>query len=137
MSKARSKRISEEIRKVVAHAIREEIKDPRVSKLSTVTKVETTGDLRYTTIYISVFESDEIREQTMEGLNKAKGYIRKLIGESLDIRYTPEPQFKVDNSMEYAMNMSKLIDKVHKEDEEIKKHRDELGLELEDDIDDK
>ncbi len=128
MSQARARRISEEIKKIVAQTIREDIKDPRVSKLSTVTNVETTRDLRYTTIYISVFGNDEQKNETLEGLKRAKGFIRRVIGEALDIRYTPEPTFKLDNSLEYAMSMSKLIDEVHQSDEEMRHHREELGL---------
>ncbi len=109
MSKPRSKRISEEIRKIVAEVIREDIKDPRVSKMATVTGVETTRDLRYATIYISVFDSEEMKEKTIEGLNRAKGFVRRAIGDQLDVRYTPEPIFKLDESIENAINLSKLI----------------------------
>ncbi len=63
MSKPRSKRISEEIRKIVAEVIRNDIKDPRVSKMATITSVETTRDLRFATIYVSVFDSDEMKEK--------------------------------------------------------------------------
>ncbi len=132
MSQNRARRISEEIKKIVAQTIREDIKDPRVSSLATVTKVETTSDLRYTTIYISVFGSDEQKSDTLEGLKRAKGFIRRVIGESLDIRYTPEPMFKLDTSLEYAINMSKLIDEVHEHDEQMKHRREELGLTIED-----
>lgn len=109
MSKPRSKRISEEIRKIVAEVIRNDIKDPRVSKMATITGVETTRDLRFATIYVSVFDSDDMKEKTIEGLNRAKGYIRRAIGDQLDVRYTPEPIFKLDESIENAIHLSKLI----------------------------
>ena len=109
MSKPRSKRISEEIRKIVAEVIRNDIKDPRVSKMATITSVETTRDLRFATIYVSVFDSDDMKEKTIEGLNRAKGYIRRAIGDKLDVRYTPEPIFKLDESIENAIHLSKLI----------------------------
>ncbi len=133
MSQARARRISEEIKKIVAKTIREDIKDPRVSNLATVTNVETTRDLRYTTIYISVFGNDEQKNETIDGLKRAKGFIRRVIGEALNIRYTPEPIFKLDSSLEYAMSMSKLIDEVHQQDEQTKHHRQELGLDFEED----
>jgi ribosome-binding factor A len=118
VSKPRSKRISEEIRKIVAEVIRNDIKDPRVSKMATITGVETTRDLRYATIYVSVFDSDEMKEKTIEGLNRAKGFIRRAIGDQLDVRYTPEPIFKLDESIENAIHLSKLIREVQPEEPE-------------------
>ncbi len=112
MSKPRNRRISEEIRKIVAEVMRNGIKDPRVSKMATVTGVETTRDLRYATIYVSVFDDDDMKEKTIEGLNRAKGYIRRAIGDQLDVRYTPEPIFKLDESIENAIHLSNLIREV-------------------------
>ncbi len=109
MSKPRSKRISEEIRKIVSEVIRTDIKDPRVSKMATITSVETTRDLRFATIYVSVFDSEDMKAKTIEGLNRAKGYIRRQMGDQLDLRYTPEPIFKLDESIENAIHLSKLI----------------------------
>jgi ribosome-binding factor A len=134
MSKPRSKRISEEIRKIVAEVIRNDIKDPRVSKMSTVTGVETTRDLRYATIYVSVFDNDEMKEKTIEGLNRAKGFIRRAIGDQLDVRYTPEPIFKLDESIENAIHLSKLIREVQPETEEADASSEEVD-ELEDEED--
>ncbi|WP_430882742.1 30S ribosome-binding factor RbfA [Fusibacter sp. JL216-2] len=115
MSKPRSKRISEEIRKIVAEVIRNDIKDPRVSKMATVTGVETTRDLRYATIYVSVFDDDDMKQKTIEGLNRAKGFVRRAIGDQLDVRYTPEPIFKLDESIENAIHLSKIIREVQPE----------------------
>ena len=114
MSYARNKRISEEIKKIVSSLIMNEIKDPRVSKLTTVTDVETTRDLRFTYIYVSIFDNDKKKVSTVQGLNSAKGYIRKEIGAKLNLRYTPEPIFRVDESMDNAMHINELINKVAK-----------------------
>jgi ribosome-binding factor A len=115
VSKPRSKRISEEIRKIVSEVIRNDIKDPRVSKMATITGVETTRDLRYATIYVSVFDTDDMKEKTIEGLNRAKGFIRREIGAKLDVRYTPEPIFKLDETIENAIHLSELIRDVQPE----------------------
>ncbi len=112
MSYARSKRISEEIKKVVSSLIMTEIKDPRVSKLTTVTHVETTRDLSFVYIYVSVFDKDSYKESTIEGLNKAKGYIRREIGKRVSLRATPEPIFKLDESIENGVHMSAVINEV-------------------------
>jgi len=133
VSKPRSKRISEEIRKIVAEVIRNDIKDPRVSKMATITSVETTRDLRFATIYVSVFDSDEMKEKTIEGLNRAKGFIRRAIGDKLDVRYTPEPIFKLDETIENAIHLSKLIreaqpespSEVNDDDNEVEDEEDE------------
>jgi len=112
MSYARSKRISEEIKKVVSSLIMTEIKDPRVSNLTTVTHVETTRDLSFVYIYVSVFDSDAHKQSTIEGLNKAKGFIRREIGKRVSLRATPQPIFKLDESIENGVHMSAVINEV-------------------------
>ncbi len=113
MAYDRTLRISEEIRKVVSNLILFEIKDPRVSSMASVTKVVTSGDLRFTTIYVSVLGSEKEKSDTIAGLEKAKGYIRNQIGKSLNLRYTPEPIIKLDENIEYSSKISKLIDEVN------------------------
>lgn len=112
MSKARNKKISEEIKKIVGHVMLTEIKDPRVSRLSSVTHVEVTNDLRYATIYISVFDPKHNIDVHIEGLNSAKGFIRKEIGKNLKLHYTPEPIFKPDHSIEHGMHINDILSKL-------------------------
>lgn len=115
MRYSRSNRISEEIKKIVSSIIRNELKDPRISKLLSITHVETTRDLRYTNIYVSTFDNQDDNVETIEALNKAKGFIRKELGKQLNLRYTPEPIFKPDNSIKQGMYMNDLIEKVNKD----------------------
>ncbi len=115
MGYSRSNRISEEIKKIVSSVIRNELKDPRISRLLSVTHVETTRDLRYTSIYVSTFDKEDDNVETIEALNKAKGFIRKELGKHLKLRYTPEPIFKSDNSIKQGMYMNDLIEKVKKD----------------------
>lgn len=92
-----------------------ELKDPRISKLTSITHVETTGDLRYANIYVSTFGKDsDNHDETIEALNNAKGFIRKELGKHLKLRYTPEPIFKSDDSIKQGVYMSKLIENVNK-----------------------
>lgn len=112
MSKQRNRRISEEIKKVVSNLIMFGIKDPRISKLTSVTHVETTNDLRYTNIFISVYDPKADPTKTLEGLNSAKGLVRKEIGKELNLRFTPEPLFKLDNSIENGMYINGLLKSV-------------------------
>lgn len=129
MSIARSKKIAEEIKKIVSHIMMFEIKDPRVSKLSSVTHVEVTNDLRWVTIYISVFDPKHNVDVHIEGLNSAKGFIRKEIGKKLKLHYTPEPIFKPDHSIEHGMHINEIISSL-----DIK--HDEPEIDDEDDDDD-
>lgn len=113
MSVQRNRRISEEIKKVVSNLLLFELKDPRISKLTSVTSVDTTNDLRYVNIYISVYDPNANIDKTIEGLNKAKGFIRKEIGKAIDLRYTPEPIFKKDESIEKGVYLTHLIHQVN------------------------
>lgn len=115
MNIKRANRISEEVRKIVSEVIFNGLKDPRVSTMTTVTGVEVTRDLSYAKIYISVLGDDANKEETIKGLNSAKGFIRKEIGNRMDLRYVPEPIFHLDESLEKAMSLSKLIDEVNKD----------------------
>ncbi len=112
MKYSRTLRVSEEIKKIVSALLRDQLKDPRLASLISITRVETTNDLRMTTIYVSVIGGD--LDETLEGLNSAKGFIRRTIGQELKLHYTPEPIFKPDNSISESIRMSKLIDEVNK-----------------------
>ena len=108
MSYQRIDRISEEVRREVDAIIREELHDPRVSGTYSVTRAEVTGDLRYAKIYISVLE-DERRNELMDALKNAKGYIRRSLGKRMIIRYTPELIFVSDKNIEYGVHISKIL----------------------------
>jgi ribosome-binding factor A len=125
MNNKRINRISEEIRKVVSELITREIKDPRVNPMTSVTKVQVTNDLSYANIYVSVLGDKEVKEDTLKGLKSAKGFIRKEIGNRIDLRHAPEPVFHLDESIEHSLYISKLIEKVNREDGDKKGDRNE------------
>ena len=104
--------MNSDVQRVISHVIEFEIKDPRVSSLVSVTRCDVTNDLKECKAYISVLGSDEDAESTMEGLNRASGFIRKRLAESLNLRYTPQIEFKLDKSIEYGVMMSKKIDDI-------------------------
>lgn len=109
MSYKRTKRIGEEIRKVISSMISSgEIKDPRISSLVSITEVEVTQDLKYAYAYVSVLAGD--KHDILDGLKSARGFIRKEVGKEIKLRYTPEIIFKLDDSIERGVYMSKLID---------------------------
>lgn len=134
MSIARGKKISEEIKKIVSHIMMFEIKDPRVSKLSSITHVEVTNDLRFVTIYISVFDPKHNVDVHIEGLNSAKGFIRKEIGKNLKLHFTPEPIFKADDSIEHGMHINEILNTLDIKHDE--KPVDEDGDDIDEDEDD-
>ena len=125
MNNKRLGRISEEVRKVVSEIIGKGLKDPRINSMTTVTKVEVTRDLRYAKIYVSVLGDDREKKETIEGLENAKGFIRRDISSKIDLRYTPEPVFVLDESIEKGMYISKLIDEVNKNSSNQKDNTDE------------
>lgn len=142
MSKQRTRRISEEIKKIVSHQIMFNMKDPRVSRMTSVVHVDTTNDLSYTTIYISVYDPKADPVKTIEGLNNAKGFIRKEIGKELKLRITPEPIFKLDTSIQNGMYINQLLRDVGADkllEEDLKAQREangELDEEEDDDFED-
>jgi len=113
MSLKRLGRISEEIKRIVSNVIMTELKDPRISPMTSITKVEVTRDLRYAKIYISVLGNEQNKEETLKGLESGKGFVRKEIGRNLNLRYTPEPLFYLDKSIEHGFKISKLLNEVN------------------------
>lgn len=113
----RTIRISEEIKKELSNLIQNELKDPRLSKLVSVLHVNVTKDLRYAKVFISVMGSDEEKRSTLEGLKNASGFIRREIGHRIQLRYTPEIHFELDNSIEHGAYITKLINETVKHDE--------------------
>jgi len=110
---ARLIRINDEIFKELANILRAELKDPRINAMVSVVKVETTNDLKYCKIHVSVLGDEQQKKDVMSGLKNANGFIRKLIAERVNLRVTPELTFILDESLEYGMRMSKLIDEVN------------------------
>ena len=110
-SNNRTRRIAEEIRKIVSTMLINGIKDPRINSLVSVTDVEVTSDLSYAYVYISILGGDE--ESTLEGLKSACGYIRREVGKNIKIRHIPEIIFKIDDSLIKGMYMDELIKKVN------------------------
>ena len=105
-----------EVQRELSEIIRSGIKDPRIHPMTSVVAVEVTPDLKYCKAYISVLGNDEAKKATITGLKSAEGYIRRQLAKNLNLRNTPEIRFILDESIEYGVNMSKLIDDVTKKD---------------------
>ena len=108
MASNRINRINEEIQKALAELIRE-LKDPRVQNtMISITRVETTPDLRYAKVYTSFLEENKA-EDALKGLKSAGGFLRRELGRTLQLRYTPELVWALDDSITYGAKMLKLI----------------------------
>ena len=107
-------RINEEVYRELANIVRGEIKDPRISPLTSVVAVEVAPDLKTCKAYISVLGDEEARKSTYQGLKSAEGLIRSQLAKRINLRNTPAITFIMDNSIEYGVNMSKLIEDVNK-----------------------
>ena len=109
-------RINAEVQKELSNIIRGEIKDPRIHPMTSVMAVEVAPDLKTCKAFISVLGSEESKQSTIKGLKSAEGYIRRELAHTVNLRNTPEIRFILDESIEYGVNMSKLIDDVTKKD---------------------
>ena len=108
MASNRIGRINEEIQKELASLLRN-LKDPRVAgTMISITKVETTPDLRYAKVYASFLEENKASD-ALKGLKSASGYLRRELGSALNLRYTPELQWALDDSITYGAKLLKLI----------------------------
>ena len=105
---ARIDKINGEVMRELANIIRN-LKDSRIPLMTSVVKVSVTSDLRYAKAYISVMGDEETKKKAMEGLKSASGYIRREIGKRIDLRYTPEFIFELDNSIEHGARIEELL----------------------------
>lgn len=118
-------RINGEILKELSNIIRSEIKDPRINPMTSVVAVEVAPDLKTCKAYISVLGDEKSQKDTITGLKSAEGYIRRQLARTVNLRNTPEIRFILDQSIEYGINMSKLID-------EVTEHDNKMHVEVED-----
>lgn len=106
-------RINGEVRRVLSSIIQNEIKDPRIHPMTSVVEVEVAPDLKSAKAYISVLGGEEAQKDTLAGLKSAEGYIRRELARKVNLRNTPEIRFIMDQSIEYGVHMSRLIDDVN------------------------
>ncbi|MBU7005589.1 30S ribosome-binding factor RbfA [Phosphitispora fastidiosa] len=111
MTSHRANRVAEEIKKEITQMLREEIKDPRIGFV-TVTGAEVTPDIRYAKVFVSIYGDDDAKVQSMQALEKAKGFVRSELGKRIRLRYTPEVTFRFDSSIEYGARIMKLLEEV-------------------------
>ncbi len=110
-------RTASDVQFVLSGLIRE-LKDPRISKLISIVKVDISGDLSYATVYVSAIEGYDKTVESVKGLKNAAGYLRRELGSRLSIRKTPELRFVADDSIEHSAHIANIIESLDiKEDE--------------------
>ncbi|MBR3383446.1 MAG: 30S ribosome-binding factor RbfA [Clostridia bacterium] len=113
MAFKRFDRINEEIRKALSEIIRD-MKDPRISPLTSVMRAEATNDLKQCKVMISVYDKDdEARRETVAQLNRAEGFIAREMGRRIDLRHIPKFIFKLDDTIEYSVRISEILDSLN------------------------
>ncbi|MCP1386592.1 30S ribosome-binding factor RbfA [Corynebacterium sp. TA-R-1] len=122
----RAQRLAKQIQQIVATAIEREVKDPRL-ELVTVTDVRVTGDLHDATVYYTVrgkgINDEPDLDQAAEALNRARGQIRKIVGDQLGVRFTPTIKFEHDTVPETSASMEELLNRARARDEETARLR--------------
>lgn len=108
----KNSRINGEVQRVLAEVIRGEIKDPRISPMTSVVSVEVAPDLKTCRAYISVLGNEEAQKDTLAGLESAEGFIRSRLAKEINLRNTPTIHFLIDQSIAYGVDMSHKIDRV-------------------------
>ena len=111
----RHEMVSDLVRDEVARLIQTELHDTRLGFV-TVTGVSMSGDLKHARVFVSMLQEGQAREQAMEALKAARGFIRRRLGQTLRLRYTPEIAFRLDTSIEYGSHIEELIEKTRARD---------------------
>ncbi|MCF8019996.1 MAG: 30S ribosome-binding factor RbfA [Vallitaleaceae bacterium] len=127
-------RINQEVKHDLTTILREDIKDPRVSPLTSIVKVDVTADLKFCKVYVSVMGDEFAQKETIEGLKSSAGHIRSELAHRTNLRNTPQLSFILDHSIEYGVEISSLIDKVIQTDQqnEVEDDLDTNKMETED-----
>ena len=118
MANYRSGRINEELKREISNIISNDLKDPRVSAMVSVTYVNATKDLHYAKVSLSIFGTEYQKEETLEAIKRSSGFIRKELAHRLKLRHTPELIMELDDSIEHGMHINSIIEKLKESNDE-------------------
>ena len=122
MSKQRSERVQEALRQEISKIVLDELKDPRIGFI-TITSVELTKDLSYAKVYFSILGDAKDNSKALQGLNSAKGYIKNMVADRINLRFMPEIAFAIDESLEHTKHIYDILDQIKKERSDAKGDR--------------
>jgi len=116
MKVKRESRLGSEFRKYIYEILSTEVKNPNITEMFTIMSVDTTNDLKYADVLVSVYStSAEKKQKTFEAIKESAGFVRRSISQKMHIRTVPEFRFKLDESMEYGAHIDKLLEKINEE----------------------
>ena len=113
----RVERVAQDIKRQISIILSQELRDPRIGFV-TITGVELSPDLKYAKVYCSVLGTKKEEEDSIKALNRAAGFIRKLIGQRLNLRFSPEVNFKIDKSIAYQIKIEETLREIENEKEQ-------------------
>lgn len=119
MKQVRVSQIGEEIKRVISQLLRTKIKDPRISDMVSITEVRVTNDLSFAKVFVSVFGTEDEKNDTLEGLRNAEGFIKKEIGRDVKMRIMPKLIFELDDSVEESLRLEKILEEIKTKEEPI------------------
>lgn len=111
----RTERIAGEMRRALSDIIRNDLKDPRIPTVTSITNIKLAKDLKYAKIFISIYGTQDDKKAALDVLKGSSGFIRRELGQKMIIRTLPELTFALDESIEYGSMMTRKIDELHKE----------------------
>lgn len=132
MAHRRTERVADLVKQEVSQIIQQEMKDPRIGFV-TVTSVEVSVDLRHARVYCSVLGSQADQKASLEGLERAKGFIRSQLGRRIKLRHIPELLFRYDESFDYAQRISNVMRSIETTESETDRQADQVPADKGDD----
>jgi ribosome-binding factor A len=115
MSARRRQQVGDLLRDHISEIIQREMRDPRLGFVS-ITRVEVSADVRMAKVFVSVFGSDDEQRDALVALTRASGFVRRQLGDRLEMRYTPEINFRLDRSMQHAENVARLLNQIERDE---------------------
>lgn len=109
----RMDRVNEEFKREIGKIIDQDLKNPNITGLISVTKVKTSPDLKFARVYISILGSKS-KKNTVDGIKNASGFIRTELAKRINLRYTPEIIFEVDETLEYGVKIENILNELKK-----------------------
>jgi ribosome-binding factor A len=115
MQTNRLERVAQLLKQEIGQLIQRDLKDPRIGFV-TITRIVLSRDLRHAKVLFSIYGDEAAKERSLEGLQRAAGFIRGELGKRLDLRFIPELDFRIDGSVEYAFHIEEIIHQLKKEE---------------------
>lgn len=122
MAKRRIERLNSLLKEVISDIIRDDVKDPHLPSLITITQVDVTDDIRYAKVHTSVIGTDQERETALKVLNRAAGFIAERASRDVVLRYFPDLKFVLDDSVDHQVRIEEVIQKIHEEEDKRLPH---------------